>query len=79
VLALDPGLFGAKEDTFARVAEMCDRVKRATPLPGTANEERRSPDILLPGERGDRRAREAREAGHVPVLESVVEKLKALA
>jgi LDH2 family malate/lactate/ureidoglycolate dehydrogenase len=47
VLAIDPNIFGAREEFLVNAQTMCDRVKHAAKLPNQKG------DIYLPGERGD--------------------------
>ena len=59
-MAIDPEVFLPRNEFMARMAEQVAQVKAAEPLPGTG-------EVLVPGERGQRRRRELRERGTVPL------------
>lgn len=58
--AIDPELFQPLEAFRARMDEEIEQIKRSRPMAGVD-------EVLVPGERGQRRRRQLREAGVVPV------------
>lgn len=67
VLAIDPGLLAGKDEYMKRSKELVDHIKSAKPIPGQ--------EVLLPGEKGDRRAHQAEEAGELDIAEGVWQEL----
>lgn len=63
VLAIDPGLLAGKEEYMKRSRELVDEIKSAKPIPGQ--------EVVLPGEKGDRRARHAEEVGDIEIPDGV--------
>jgi LDH2 family malate/lactate/ureidoglycolate dehydrogenase len=59
-LAIDPEVFMPAAEYRARMDSLIEQVKATEPLPGTG-------EILVPGERGQRRRRELLAAGTVPL------------
>jgi LDH2 family malate/lactate/ureidoglycolate dehydrogenase len=59
-LAIDPEIFLPRAEFLARMDAQIDQAKAARPLPGVA-------EILVPGERGQRRRRALLEQGTVPL------------
>ncbi|KXZ54908.1 hypothetical protein GPECTOR_4g980 [Gonium pectorale] len=72
VLALDPGLLGEPEALKQRVQVVLDRVRGAERLPGVE-------EILLPGERGNRKANSRLAAGVMPLEVNLLTQLRAMA
>jgi LDH2 family malate/lactate/ureidoglycolate dehydrogenase len=60
VLALDPGLFLAREEFESRMDELVAQVKAGERVAGVD-------ELFVPGERGQRRAADLRRGGQVPV------------
>ncbi len=63
IFAIDPGLFAGKEEYMKRSRELVESIKSARPIPGQ--------EVLLPGERGDRIARQAEESGEIEIADGV--------
>lgn len=61
-LAIDPSIFMSPAEFRSRMDELVRQVKATEPLPGTS-------EILVPGERGQRRRRALLERGSVPLGE----------
>lgn len=61
-LVIDPETLNPRDEFMARMAEQVSQVKSTTPLPGVD-------EVLVPGERGQRRRRQLREQGSVPLGE----------
>jgi LDH2 family malate/lactate/ureidoglycolate dehydrogenase len=59
-LAIDPGLFIPRDEVVARMDELVRFVKSGQPVAGVS-------EVLLPGERGQRRALEFTRDGRVPL------------
>ena len=72
VIAIDPTVFGAKEDFLLRANAMCERVKHAKLLDGQQ-------EILLPGERGDRIEETNLKRGTLLISDSTFHALRELA
>ncbi|KAJ9512528.1 hypothetical protein QJQ45_018970 [Haematococcus lacustris] len=72
VVAVDPALLGDPQVIKLRVRAVLDRVKGAARLPGVE-------EILLPGERGDRRTAAHRAAGAISLEANMLAELRALA
>ncbi|GIL55171.1 hypothetical protein Vafri_10770 [Volvox africanus] len=72
VVAIDPGLLGDKDEIKRRVQVVLDRVRGAERLPGVD-------EILLPGERGNRKANARLAAGVMPLEANLLSQLRALA
>ncbi len=72
VIAIDPAVMGPPEDFQASAAVMCERVKNAKRLPG-------SPELFLPGERGDALAAENLALGSIPISDVIFQDLLKLA
>ena len=67
VLAIDPGLLAGKLEYMKRSRELVDHIKSARPIPGQ--------EVVLPGEKGDRRAKHAEETGEIEIADGVWQKL----
>ncbi|MFZ2887153.1 MAG: Ldh family oxidoreductase [Minisyncoccia bacterium] len=67
VLAIDPGLLAGREEYMKRSRELVDHIKSAKPIPGQ--------EVVLPGERGDRRAKQAEETGELEIADGVWQEL----
>lgn len=63
VLAIDPGLFAGKEEYMKRSRELVDHIKSAKPIEGQ--------EVLLPGERGDRRVCQIEESGEMEIADGI--------
>lgn len=63
VLAIDPGLFAGKEEYMKRSRELVDQIKSAKPIEGQ--------EVVLPGEKGDRRAKQVEDTGEIEIAEGV--------
>jgi LDH2 family malate/lactate/ureidoglycolate dehydrogenase len=60
VIVIDPAVLGPVEEFQEKAAAMCERVKHAKQLPG-------SPEMCLPGERGDAVAAENTSLGSISI------------
>jgi uncharacterized oxidoreductase len=67
VLAIDPGLLAGKEEYMKRSRTLVDHIKSAKPIPGQ--------EVVLPGEKGDRRAKQAEVNGEVEIADGVWQEL----
>ena len=67
VLAIDPGLLSGKDEYMKRSRELVDHIKSAKPIPGQ--------EVVLPGERGDNRAKHAEETGEIEIADGVWQEL----
>lgn len=63
VLAIDPGILAGKEEYMKRSRELVNHIKSAKPIPGQ--------EVVLPGEIGDRRTKEAEETGEVEIADGI--------
>ena len=63
VLAIDPGLLAGKEEYMKRSRELVDQIKSAKPIEGQ--------EVLLPGEKGDRRAKLVEETGEIEIADGI--------
>jgi L-2-hydroxycarboxylate dehydrogenase (NAD+) len=72
VIAIAPGLFSGEESLRRDVSAVVERVKRAKRLP-------KIQEILVPGERGDRKVNTARQLSQVDVEENLFRELKEIA
>lgn len=63
ILAIDPGLLAGKEEYMKRSRELINHIKSAKPIPGQ--------EVVLPGEKGDRRAKEAEETGEIEIADGI--------
>jgi LDH2 family malate/lactate/ureidoglycolate dehydrogenase len=63
IIAIDPGLFAGKDEYMKRAKQMVDEIKSAKPVDGQ--------EIVMPGELGDRRAKQAEESGEIEIAEGV--------
>ena len=64
VLAIDPGLLVSKDQFMKESAELVSDIKSAKPLTG-------SEGVLLPGERGDMRAKEIERNGEIEIADPI--------
>lgn len=67
VLAIDPGLFAGKEEYMKRSSELIKHIKSAKPIPGQ--------EVVLPGEKGDRKAKMVEETGEIEIADGVWDEL----
>lgn len=67
VLAIDPGLLAGKDEYMKRSRELVDHIKSAKPIAGQ--------EVVLPGEKGDRRAKQAEETGEIEIADGVWKEL----
>ncbi|KAG2435866.1 hypothetical protein HXX76_007061 [Chlamydomonas incerta] len=72
VVAIDPGLLGEPDEIKRRVQIVLDRVRGAEKLPGVE-------EILMPGERGNRKANARIAAGVMPLEVNMLSQLRAMA
>lgn len=72
ILALNPELFAGSAAVRAGVSKMTEKVKSTRKLPGVD-------EILVPGERGNRRTSNAEAAGEVDIEENLYAELKKVA
>ena len=72
LLAIDPELLGDPDTIRQRTQVVLDRVKSAERLPGVQ-------EILLPGERGSRKAQERLSSGMIPVEANLLSNLRVMA
>lgn len=63
IIAIDPGLFAGKDEYMKRARQLVDQLKSAKPIEGQ--------EVVLPGEKGDRRAKEAEESGEIEIADGV--------
>lgn len=63
IIAIDPGLFAGKEEYMKRARQMVDEIKSAKPIEGQ--------EIVMPGELGDRRAKQAEVSGEIEIADGV--------
>lgn len=63
IIAIDPGLFAGKEEYMKRAKQMVDEIKSAKPIDGQ--------EVVMPGELGDRRAKQAEESGEIEIADGV--------
>jgi LDH2 family malate/lactate/ureidoglycolate dehydrogenase len=63
VLAIDPGLLAGKEEYMRRATELVSHVKAAKPIDGQT--------VLLPGEKGDERAKRAEKSGEIDIADAI--------
>ncbi len=63
ILAIDPGLFAGKEEYMKRSRALVDQIKSAKPIEGQ--------EVVLPGEKGDQRAKEVEESGEIEIADGV--------
>jgi L-2-hydroxycarboxylate dehydrogenase (NAD+) len=72
IFAIDPGLLGDRDEFTDNVARIIDKVKSTKRLPGVE-------EILVPGERGSRKARECLESGEIEIEDNLLTKLRKVA
>lgn len=72
IMAIDPGLLGAPDEFIENVARMREKVKSTKKLPGVD-------EILVPGERGSRAARECLESGEIEIEDNLLAELRKAA
>lgn len=63
ILAIDPGLVAGKDEYMKRSRELVDQIKSAKPIG--------KQKVMLPGERGDHRARQIEESGEIEIADSI--------
>jgi LDH2 family malate/lactate/ureidoglycolate dehydrogenase len=63
IFAIDPGLFAGKEEYMKRSRELVEGIKAARPIPGQ--------EVLLPGERGDKIAKQIEESGEIEIADGI--------
>ncbi|NQV89710.1 MAG: Ldh family oxidoreductase [Parcubacteria group bacterium] len=63
ILAIDPGLFAGKDEYMTRSRELIDHIKSAKPIEGQ--------EVVLPGERGDRRVKQIEESGEIEIADGI--------
>lgn len=67
IIAIDPALFADKDEYMKRARALVDQIKSAKPIAGQ--------EVLLPGERGDRRAAQVMQTGEIEIADGVWNKL----
>ncbi|MES2930766.1 MAG: Ldh family oxidoreductase [Patescibacteria group bacterium] len=67
ILAIDPGLLAGKEEYMKRSRELVNHIKSAKPIPGQ--------EVVLPGEKGDRRTKQAEKTGEIEIADGVWQEL----
>jgi L-2-hydroxycarboxylate dehydrogenase (NAD+) len=72
VLAIDPNLFGDREEFTRNVTTLIEKVKGTQKLPGVE-------EIFVPGERGNRQAADIRASGMIEVEDNLLEELRKVA
>jgi LDH2 family malate/lactate/ureidoglycolate dehydrogenase len=72
IFAIDPTLLGDRDEFTANVARIIDKVKSSKRLPGVE-------EILVPGERGSRKARECLESGEIEIEDNLLAELRKVA
>lgn len=72
VLAIDPNLFGDRDEFIRNVTALIEKIKATKKLPGIE-------EIFVPGERGNRQADEIRASGMIEVEDNLLEELKKVA
>jgi L-2-hydroxycarboxylate dehydrogenase (NAD+) len=72
IFAIDPDLLGDRDEFQANVRRVIDRVKSTKRLPGVD-------EILVPGERGSRTARERLESGEIDIEDNLLAELRKVA
>jgi len=63
VMAIDPGLLAGTDEYMKRARQLVDEIKSATPIDGQ--------EVVLPGEKGDRKAKAAEESGEIEIADGV--------
>ena len=63
IIAIDPGLFAGKDEYMKRARQMVDEIKSARPVAGQ--------EVVMPGEMGDRRAKQAEKSGEIQIADGV--------
>lgn len=69
VLAIDAGLLAGKEEYLKRATELVNQIKSAKPLPGK--------QVILPGEHGDKLAKQAVDSNEIEIADAIWEQLVA--
>ncbi len=72
IFAIDPDLLGDRDEFQANVKRVIGRVKSTRRLPGVD-------EILVPGERGSRTARECLEKGEIDIEDNLLAELRKVA
>lgn len=72
VLAIDPNLFGDRDEFIRNVTALIEKIKATKKLPGIE-------EIFVPGERGNRQAAEIRGSGMIEVEDNLLEELRKVA
>jgi len=72
VLAIDPSLFGDREEFINNVTALIGKVKATKRLPGVD-------EIFVPGERGNRQTARIRESGTIEIEDNLLEELRKAA
>ena len=63
VMAIDPGLLAGTDEYMKRARQLVDEIKSAKPVDGQ--------EVVLPGEKGDRKAKAAEESGEIEIADGV--------
>ena len=72
VLAIDPSLFGDRDDFINNVSTLIEKVKATAKLPGIG-------EILVAGERGNRQAARIQASGTIDLEDNLLEELRKAA
>ena len=72
VLAIDPNLFGDRDEFIRHVTALIEKVKATKKLPGIE-------EIFVPGEKGNRQAAGIRASGMIEVEDHLLEELRKVA
>ena len=72
VLAIDPDLFGDRDEFIRHVTALIEKIKATKKLPGIE-------EIFVPGERGNHQAAEIRVSGIIEVEDNLLEELRKVA
>jgi L-2-hydroxycarboxylate dehydrogenase (NAD+) len=72
VLAIDPDLFGDRDEFISNVTTLVENVKATKKLPGID-------EIFVPGERGNRHSARIKKSGTIDIEENLLEELRKVA
>lgn len=69
VLVIDPGLLAGKEEYMKRAKQLVDSIHAAKPIPGE--------EVTVPGDRGDERVKQVKDAGEIEIADAIWNELVA--
>ncbi len=72
VLAIDPNLFGDRDEFIRKVTTLIEKIKATKKLPGVE-------EIFVPGEKGNRQTAGVRASGMIEVEDNLLEELREVA